>query len=116
MEQWLAEGVFKGAPVDLADGYIHLSASRNWPRRSPNFAGQQGLSSPPSIWRRWARGEVGSLARGALFPHNGDLPLARWPRMGLWRAGPMARWWFRNGPLRAMDVTQAGVQPRLGLR
>ncbi len=40
----LAAGVFKGAPVDLADGYIHLSTSSQVTETvDRHFAGQAGL-------------------------------------------------------------------------
>lgn len=79
MEQWLAEGVFTGAPVDVADGYIHLSALPQLAETiDKHFAGQQGLFIAavdlPTLGAavRWeaSRG-------GALFPHvYGHLPLS----------------------------------------
>jgi uncharacterized protein (DUF952 family) len=73
-DQWSrfqVEGVFNGAPIDLADGYIHLStADQVEGTLQKHFAGQQGLviaeidldQLGPAV--RWepARG-------GALFPH-----------------------------------------------
>jgi uncharacterized protein (DUF952 family) len=41
---WRKAGVFKGAPVDLADGYIHLSAADQVSETvRKHFAGQDGL-------------------------------------------------------------------------
>ncbi len=41
---WLAAGTFAGAPVDLADGYIHLStADQLAGTLEKHFAGQPGL-------------------------------------------------------------------------
>jgi len=66
-----ASGVFSGAPVDLADGYIHFSTAaqlRETARR--HFAGQDGLilaeidaaALGPALRYEPARG-------GELFPH-----------------------------------------------
>ncbi|MDP9057304.1 MAG: DUF952 domain-containing protein [Pseudomonadota bacterium] len=44
MAQLLAEGSFAGAPVDLADGYIHLSTAEQLPETlAKHFAEQTGL-------------------------------------------------------------------------
>ena len=78
-----AEGTFGGAPVDLADGYIHFSTSEQVRETAAkHFAGQADLklvaveSGDLSATLRWepSRG-------GALFPHlYGALPVAavRW--------------------------------------
>ncbi|MFO0990589.1 MAG: DUF952 domain-containing protein [Hyphomicrobiales bacterium] len=77
------EGAFRGSPVDLRDGFIHLSAAhqvRETARR--HFAGQEGLvlvafetdDFGPSLKWEASRG-------GDLFPHvYGVLPVgkARW--------------------------------------
>jgi uncharacterized protein (DUF952 family) len=81
-EQWtVAEqaGVFKGAPVDLADGFIHFStAGQVRETAARHFRGQEGLLlvsvAPPTLGAdlRYepARG-------GQLFPHlHADLPLS----------------------------------------
>src|SRR5689334_1905296 len=72
------DGVFRGAPVDRADGYIHFStAGQVRETAAKHFAGQDDLllvavdvaALGPAL--RWepSRG-------GALFPHlYGDLPL-----------------------------------------
>jgi len=44
MAQLLADGSFAGAPVDLADGYIHLSTAEQLPETlAKHFAGQNDL-------------------------------------------------------------------------
>jgi uncharacterized protein (DUF952 family) len=87
-QQWRdaeAHGVFKGAPIDLADGYIHFSAAgqvRGTADR--HFAGMDGL-----VLAAVDAGSLGDGLRyeisrgGALFPHLHDvLPLAavKWVR------------------------------------
>jgi uncharacterized protein (DUF952 family) len=72
-------GVFAGAPVDLADGFIHFStAAQVAETAAKHFAGQDDLllisvdSNRLGARLRWepSRG-------GALFPHlYGDLPVA----------------------------------------
>jgi uncharacterized protein (DUF952 family) len=73
------EGVFRGAPVDRADGYIHFStAEQVLETAAKHFAGADDLVlvaveadklGPPLKWEP-SRG-------GALFPHlYGELPLA----------------------------------------
>ena len=81
-EQWAqfqADGVFYGAPVDLADGYIHMSAADQLPDTlDKHFGGQTALVIAEvdlavlgdSIKWEASRG-------GALFPHiYGPLPMA----------------------------------------
>jgi uncharacterized protein (DUF952 family) len=69
--QFEADGVFHGAPIDLADGYIHLStADQTEETLAKHFAGQAGLViaeidlEPLGATVKWevSRG-------GALFPH-----------------------------------------------
>ena len=86
--QWTdaeARGVFKGAPVDLADGYIHFStADQVRGTAAKHFAGQDDLvlvaidANALGDALKWepSRG-------GALFPHlYADLDLAHvvWAR------------------------------------
>jgi uncharacterized protein (DUF952 family) len=78
-----ARGVFCGAPVDLADGFIHFSTAAQLPvTLAKHFAGQPGLlliavkaaSLGPELRFEPSRG-------GALFPHlYAPLPLSavRW--------------------------------------
>ncbi|VVT07209.1 conserved hypothetical protein [Sphingomonas sp. EC-HK361] len=74
-----ADGGFAGAPIDLADGYIHLSTAAQLTETvDKHFAGQSGLHvaavdldalDDPVKWEE-SRG-------GQLFPHiYGPLPLA----------------------------------------
>ena len=80
-DQWAAfeaNGIFTGAPVDLADGYIHLStADQLEGTLSKHFAGQTNLTiaeidlSALGDTVRW------EVSRGnQLFPHiYGVLPM-----------------------------------------
>lgn len=79
MAQFKADGTFAGAPVDLADGYIHLSTGAQVTETvDKHFAGQADLYvvaldlSALGATVRWepSRG-------GQLFPHvYADLPLS----------------------------------------
>ncbi len=74
-----AEGVFLGAPVDLADGFIHFStAAQAKETAARHFAGQQGLllvAVDADALGEALRWEVSR--GGARFPHlYGPLPLA----------------------------------------
>ena len=80
-DQWAqfeADGVFHGAPVDLADGYIHLSAAAQLQGTlDKHFAGQNGL-----VIAEVDLAALGDTVRwevsrgGALFPHiYGVLPM-----------------------------------------
>ncbi|MGE4430220.1 MAG: DUF952 domain-containing protein [Sphingobium sp.] len=74
-----ADGVFAGAPVDLADGYIHLSARDQVSGTlDKHFAGQDDL-----ILAMVDLAALGGTMKweesrgGALFPHvYGPLPMA----------------------------------------
>lgn len=76
--QWQADGLFHGAPVDLADGYIHLSAADQLQGTlDKHFAGQAGL-----VVAEVDLAALGDTVRweesrgGALFPHvYGLLPI-----------------------------------------
>ena len=76
--QFQAAGMFHGAPVDLADGYIHLSAADQLQGTlDKHFAGQAGLVIAEvnlTILGDMVKWEV---SRGdALFPHiYGALPM-----------------------------------------
>lgn len=77
--QFKTDGVFKGAPVDLADGYIHMSTRDQAAETvAKHFAGQDRLVllmidlAPFGDQLKWevSRG-------GALFPHlYADLPIS----------------------------------------
>jgi uncharacterized protein (DUF952 family) len=76
--QWQADGLFHGAPVDLADGYIHLStADQVTATADKHFAGQADLHLAHVDLIA-----LGDLVRwevsrgGALFPHvYGPIPM-----------------------------------------
>lgn len=81
----VAAGVFRGAPVDLADGYIHFSTAATVKETAArHFAGQHGLTLVafddaalgPALRYEVSRG-------GALFPHL-YAPLD--PALALWSA------------------------------
>ena len=77
-DQFRADGVFKGAPIDLTDGYIHMSTCEQAAETvAKHFAGQDRLvmlmvdlaAFGDAIRWEESRG-------GALFPHlYGDLPM-----------------------------------------
>lgn len=80
--QWAAfeaAGLFEGAPVDVADGYIHLSTADQLQATLDKwFAGQSGL-----VLAEIDLAVLGDLVRwepargGALFPHvYGALPIS----------------------------------------
>ena len=81
-DQWAqfeAEGVFHGAPVDLADGYIHLSASDQLQGTlDKHFAGQAGLVIAEVDLTALGQAIRWEVSRGgALFPHcYAPLPLS----------------------------------------
>jgi uncharacterized protein (DUF952 family) len=78
-DQLKTDGVFKGAPVDLQDGYIHMSTREQAAETAArHFAGQDNLVmvmvdlAPFGDVLRWEESRG-----GALFPHlYGDLPLS----------------------------------------
>lgn len=77
--QFVSDGVFMGAPVDLADGYIHLSAAYQLQGTlDRHFAGQVGLVIAEvdlAVLGATVKWEVSR--GGALFPHiYGPLPMA----------------------------------------
>jgi uncharacterized protein (DUF952 family) len=78
-------GVFHGAPIDLADGYIHFStAGQVAETAAKHFAGQPNLVLA-AVDAEALRGELKwePAREGALFPHlYGPLPMSavRWVR------------------------------------
>lgn len=79
MEELLARQVFHGAPVDLTDGYIHLSTDEQLRGTlDKHFAGQDNLYLARIDLAALGSDVRWELARGgALFPHiYGPLPLA----------------------------------------
>lgn len=77
--QWQANGMFKGAPVDLADGYVHLSAADQVQGTlDKHFSGQTGLVLAEVDLAMLGDAVKWEVSRGgALFPHvYAALPLA----------------------------------------
>ena len=77
--QFSADGVFHGAPVDLADGYIHLStAAQVSETLTKHFAGQSGLVIATVNLELLGETVKWEVSRGgALFPHiYGPLPMS----------------------------------------
>lgn len=81
-EQWTqfeADGVFQGAPIDLSDGYIHLSAANQVQGTlDKHFAGQAGLVIAEINLAALGNTVRWEVSRGnALFPHvYGVLPIS----------------------------------------
>lgn len=72
-------GVFRGAPVDIADGFIHFStAAQAIETAAKHFVGQDDLLLLQVDSERLGAPLAWEVSRGgALFPHlYGDLPLA----------------------------------------
>lgn len=79
MTELAREGVFKGAPIDLADGYIHLSAAGQVTETvDKHFAGQANLFIAAVDLAALDDAVKWEVSRGgALFPHiYADLPLS----------------------------------------
>ncbi len=75
----LEMGTFKGAPVDLADGYIHLSTEAQLTETvDKHFAGQDSLHVVAVDLEALGDAVKWEESRGGqLFPHiHGDLPLS----------------------------------------
>jgi len=73
------QGLFKGAPVDLADGFIHFStAGQVAETAAKHFAGRDGLLLVAVDEAALGEALKYEVSRGgALFPHlYADLPLA----------------------------------------
>lgn len=79
LDELLAAGTFAGAPVDLADGYIHLStAGQVRETLDKHFAGQAGVHIAAVDLTMLGDAVKWEVSRGgALFPHlYAALPLA----------------------------------------
>jgi uncharacterized protein (DUF952 family) len=74
-KQFQTDSVFAGAPIDLADGYIHLSTVEQ--TLAKHFSGQSGLVIATVDLGRLGGTVVWEPSRGgALFPHiYGPLPM-----------------------------------------
>lgn len=70
-QQFEADGCFTGAPVDLADGYIHMStADQLNGTLEKHFAGQEGLVIAEIDLSAFGDALRWEVSRGgALFPH-----------------------------------------------
>ncbi len=70
-QEAIAEGVFRGAPVDLADGYIHFStADQARETAAKHFAGQSDLLLAAFDADAFGEDLKWEPSRGgALFPH-----------------------------------------------
>ena len=81
-EQWAAlqrDGTFAGAPIDLADGYIHMSSADQLKGTlDKHFAGQRGLVIAEIDLSGFGETLKWEISRGdALFPHlYAELPLS----------------------------------------
>ena len=95
-----AKGRFSGAPVDLADGYIHFStAAQVRETAARHFAGRSGLMlvavDPTSLG---AALRFEPSRGGDLFPHlYGELPLSAVVRVEPLPLGPDGRHVFPDG-------------------
>jgi uncharacterized protein (DUF952 family) len=77
--QFKTDGVFQGAPIDLTDGYIHMSTrDQAAETAAKHFAGQDKLVmlmidlAPFGDAIKWEKSRGGGL-----FPHlYGDLPMS----------------------------------------
>jgi uncharacterized protein (DUF952 family) len=77
--QFQSESVFTGAPVDLTDGYIHMSTADQLDETvAKHFAGQTGLVIATIDLTVLGDALKWEVSRGgALFPHfYGALPMA----------------------------------------
>lgn len=70
-------GVFAGAPIDIADGYIHTSTSVQVQETADkHFAGQTGLVITAMRAEAYGEDLVWEASRGgALFPHIYNRPM-----------------------------------------
>ena len=77
--QFQRDGLFHGAPVDVADGYIHMSTSDQLEGTlSKHFAGQDNLTIAQIDLTQFGEVLKWEVSRGgALFPHlYAPLPIA----------------------------------------
>ena len=78
LQQMRHDGVFHGSPVDIADGYIHLSCASQLPATlEKHFSGAEGLMLAAVDLSRLGDTVRWEPARGGeLFPHiHGPLPM-----------------------------------------
>lgn len=95
LDQLLADGSFAGAPIDLADGYIHMSSAEQAQETlEKHFAGQADIQIAAIDLLALEGAIRWEVSRGgALFPHlYADLPLS-----AVIAHGPVA--WNEDGSL-----------------
>jgi uncharacterized protein (DUF952 family) len=88
------QGIFKGAAIDLSDGFIHFSdASQVTETAAKHFAGEADLVLVTVDSERLGDALKWEPSRGgALFPHlYGDLPLSAVTRVDPLPLGPDGR-------------------------
>ena len=70
-DQFKTDGVFHGAPIDVADGYIHMSTADQYAETlTKHFAGQAGLVIAEIDLSGFGEALKWEISRGgALFPH-----------------------------------------------
>ena len=70
-DQFKADGVFHGAPIDIADGYIHMSTADQCSETlTKHFAGQAGLVIAEIDLSDFGEALKWEVSRGGeLFPH-----------------------------------------------
>lgn len=70
-DQFKADGVFHGAPIDIADGYIHMSTADQCDETlTKHFAGHSGLVIAEIDLNRLGEALKWEISRGGeLFPH-----------------------------------------------
>ncbi|HVW93935.1 MAG TPA: DUF952 domain-containing protein [Devosia sp.] len=74
-----ADGIYAGAPVDIADGFIHFSTAAQLPETlRRHFSGRSGLVLAAIDTEKLGSGLIWEPSRGGdLFPHlYGNLPLS----------------------------------------
>ena len=98
--QWRADGDFAGAPVDIADGYIHLSARDQVAETAAkHFTGQDDLILAMIDLPALGDSVKWEVSRGgALFPHvYGTIPMSAVTTKAVLRLDPSGRHVFPAG-------------------
>lgn len=98
--QFKADGLFTGAPVDLADGYIHMSTREQAAETvAKHFAGQDRLVMLMIDLAPFGNAVKWEVSRGgARFPHlYGDLPMSAVAGKVVLRLGDDGRHQFPAG-------------------
>lgn len=98
--QFKADGLFTGAPVDLADGYIHMSTREQAAETvAKHFAGQDRLVMLMIDLAPFGDAVKWEVSRGgARFPHlYGDLPMSAVAGKVVLRLGDDGRHQFPAG-------------------